>query len=168
MDFNLYANFAINLMETYEGNMLKNENCLPSLPQNQKKRRSPKTTSSAKWRTIGTTTKYFRSKWEYNYACFLEYQKKNGFIEDWKHEPQTFWFEGIKRGTVSYLPDFKVTLSNDSHYWVEVKGFYDRKSLTKIKRFHKYFPEERLQLVDATWFAHANKVFASIIPGWEK
>ncbi len=73
-------------------------------------------------------------------------------IKEWEHEPQTFWFEEIRRGTRSYLPDFKITLANKSHYWVEVKGYFDRKSLTKIKRFRKYYPEEDLRIVDGEWF----------------
>lgn len=75
-----------------------------------------------------------------------------GIIKTWEHEPQIFWFNEIKRGTRSYLPDFKVTLSDGSHYWVEVKGYFDSKSLTKIKRFHKYYPGEKLIVVSKEWF----------------
>lgn len=75
-----------------------------------------------------------------------------GIIKAWEHEPKTFWFNEIKRGTRSYLPDFKVTVPDGSHYWVEVKGYFDSKSLTKIKRFNKYYPQERLLVVSKEWF----------------
>jgi hypothetical protein len=104
------------------------------------------------WHNVGSKKAYFRSNWEYRYACYLEFLKICGVITEWLHEPQTFWFEKIKRGTRSYLPDFKVIRPNGSHYWVEVKGYFDRKSLTKIKRFKKYFPQEELIIVDKDWF----------------
>lgn len=78
-----------------------------------------------------------------------------GIIKGWEHEPKCFWFNEIKRGTRSYLPDFKVSLHDGSHYWVEVKGYFDSKSLTKIKRFRKYYPQEKLVVVSKEWFANA-------------
>jgi len=41
-----------------------------------------------------------------------------------------------------------------------VKGYYDAKSLTKIKRFRKYFPTEKLRLIDAKWFKANSKKLA--------
>jgi hypothetical protein len=79
--------------------------------------------------------------------------KEQKQIEEWEHEPQTFWFEEIKRGTRSYLPDFKITRFEGSHYWVEIKGYLDSKSLTKIKRFRKYYPQEELIVLGKEWFA---------------
>lgn len=105
------------------------------------------------WREIGGKRVYFRSGWEMKYAYYLEWQKKFRIIKDWEHEPKTFWFEGIKRGCVTYLPDFKVTFLDGTHEWIEVKGYMDAKSKTKIKRFAKYYPQERLRIVDAAWFA---------------
>lgn len=104
------------------------------------------------WHQVGDRRIFFRSNWEYKYALYLEGLKKAKAIKEWEHEPKTFWFENIRRGTRSYLPDFKVTNPDGSHYWVEVKGYFDKKSLTKIKRFHKYFPEENLILVKGDWF----------------
>ena len=70
----------------------------------------------------------------------------------WEHEPSTFWFENIKRGVRSYLPDFRVWNVDGTHYWVEVKGYMDSKSKTKIKRFKKYYPNEPIYIVDKEWF----------------
>lgn len=96
---------------------------------------------------MGEREIYFRSTWEYSYAKHLQVLKENGQIIDWFHEPKTFWFEKIKRGVRSYLPDFKILSKDGTHYWVEVKGYMDAKSATKIKRFKKYYPEEKLQIV---------------------
>lgn len=123
--------------------------------------------TSAGWRTFGGKRCYFRSAWEANYARYLQWIKERGEIKDWIHEPYTFWFPGIKRGTVSYLPDFKVLEDDNTHYWIEVKGYMDPKSKTKLARMKQFFPEERLIVIDKTWFK-ANQVFAGIIRGWEK
>ena len=78
--------------------------------------------------------------------------KQKGAIAEWEHEPQTFWFTEIKRGTRSYLPDFKITNQDGTHYWVEVKGYLDAKSRTKIRRFRKYYPSEQLVVVNEQFF----------------
>lgn len=119
------------------------------------------------WREIGGSRIYFRSRWEANYGRYLQWKKERGEIKSWEHEPQTFWFHKIKRGSVTYLPDFKITNIDESHYWVEVKGWYDQRSKTKIKRFKKYYPEEKLILVDAKWFKENSKNMPFVIPDWE-
>lgn len=53
------------------------------------------------WREVGGKRCYFRSKWEANYARYLQWMKDQGKIAEWEHEPETFWFEAIKRGTWS-------------------------------------------------------------------
>lgn len=120
----------------------------------------------AGWREIGDKKKYFRSRWEANYGRYLEFLKEQKLIADWEHETQTFWFEGIKRGVCSYLPDFKVTRIDGTHYWVEVKGYMDSRSNTKLKRFSKYYPDEELLLVDKKWFSQ-QKILPKIVKGWE-
>ena len=100
------------------------------------------------WATVGGVRKYFRSQWELNYAYYLEWLKNNGQIASWEHEPETFWFEGVKRGCVSYLPDFKVTENDGSVSYHEVKGWMDDRSKTKIKRMAKYHPNVKLIVID--------------------
>ena len=119
------------------------------------------------WREIGGKRHYFRSKWESNYARYLEWEKEQGQLIDWFHEPTTFWFEKIKRGVRSYKPDFKVIRSKERQYYVEVKGYYDKKSLTKIKRFKLYYPEHTIYLIDKKWFTKHNGVLKNLIKGWE-
>src|SRR6478735_2231686 len=52
---------------------------------------------------------FFRSKWEANYALYLDFLVKTKVIKDWEFEAQTFFFEKIKSGTKKYIPDFKIT-----------------------------------------------------------
>ncbi len=122
----------------------------------------------ANWRTIGGQRKFFRSSWEANYGRYLQSLKEKGEIKDWLHEPQTFWFLEILRGTRSYLPDFKVMKNDGTHYWCEVKGWMCPSSITKIKRFHKYYPEETLLVVGKEWFKENGKKLSERIEGWEK
>lgn len=84
---------------------------------------------------------------ELRYARHLEMLKSLGQIQDFEHEPHVFWFLEIKRGIRCYLPDFRVDNVDGSHHWVEVKGYMDSKSSTKIKRFRKYYPEETLIVI---------------------
>lgn len=119
------------------------------------------------YRTIGDKTFYFKSAWEANYCRFLEFKKAHGLILDWMYEPQTFWFLEIKRGVRSYKPDFKVLKDDGTHYWVEVKGYFDSRSKTKIKRFRKYYPQEQLLVIDRSWFTYNNKKNRLLIKDWE-
>jgi hypothetical protein len=116
------------------------------------------------WQVIGGKKHFFRSGWEVKYARHLEFLKKRMVIEEWEYEPKIFWFNAIKRGTRSYLPDFRVTMPDGSWYWVEVKGYMDQKSRTKISRFKKYYPDEDLRVVSADWFNSADKAIFVAVP----
>lgn len=127
-----------------------------------------KTTWKAAWREIGGFRKYYRSRWEANYAYYLEWLKTEGHIADWRHEPKCFWFEGVKRGTVSYLPDFLVIENDGSEAFHEVKGWMDERSKTKIKRMAKYHPKVKLIVIDSKGYAALKKSISSLVPGWEE
>jgi hypothetical protein len=124
------------------------------LPQVVKDRLGLKDTAYKQfWAIIGNKEPiYFRSSWEYYYAIFLEKLKRDGKIKDFAHEPKCFWFEGIKRGVRSYLPDFCVFHLDGSQEWVETKGLMDSKSATKMKRMAKYYPDVKIRLVGSDWF----------------
>ena len=109
---------------------------------------------------------FFRSSWEANYARYLNFLIKHGQIEKWEHEPDTFWFEAIRRGTRSYLPDFKVWENGKIHY-VEVKGYMDAKSKTKLKRMAKYYPDIDLRLVGAREYRSIAVKVGRMVSGWE-
>lgn len=115
--------------------------------------------------TIGGKTFFARSSWEANIAAYYQFLKENGDIKDWEHEPKTFWFEKIKRGVRSYLPDFRITENNGKQKYVEVKGYMDAKSKTKIKRFAKYYPKEELILIQSKEY-NSIKKNKSLIKNW--
>ena len=111
---------------------------------------------------------FFRSSWEANYARYLNYLISKGIIYKWEFEPDTFWFESIKRGVRSYLPDFKIWDSEISDpYYVEVKGWMDDKSKTKLKRMNKYYPNIRVDLVCQKTYRELQKKMSKIIRNWE-
>jgi len=132
--------------------MNKNVKVLRKAIQLKSKSKTRVFTNRQGWKTIGEKRIYFRSNWEVAYAKYLQFLKEKKLILEWEHEPETFWFENIKRGVRSYLPDFKVTQCDGSYHYVEVKGYMDAKSKTKIKRFKKYYPKEHLVVIEALWF----------------
>ena len=103
--------------------------------------------SKASWVELGGKRFYTKSLAEKRFAMYLQYLKEHNEIKDWEYEPETFWFLEIKRGVRSYKPDFKIIRLDDKHFFVEIKGFMDAKSVTKIKRFAKYYPNETLKVI---------------------
>lgn len=81
-----------------------------------------------------------RSNWEANIIRILETHRIA-----WEFEPRTFHYP-IKRGVKGYIPDIYLT---DTKEYIEVKGWMDPRSKTKLKRFKKYYPDEfsRLTLI---------------------
>lgn len=115
---------------------------------------------------LGNT--YFRSRWEANYARYLNLLLSRGDIRSWQYEPKTFVFERIKRGTRTYTPDFLVVDRLGVSEWHEVKGWMDPKSKTRLARMAKYFPSEVVRVIGGKWFASAVRGgLAAFIPGWE-
>lgn len=119
------------------------------------------------WREIGNKRHYYKSSWEANIARYFEWLKKSENIAEWEYEPETFWFDGIKRGVCSYLPDFRVTEAGGDKTYYEVKGYMDSKSLTKLKRMRKYHPDIKLILIDKKQYEAIRKSVSKIIAGWE-
>jgi len=108
---------------------------------------------------------FFRSKWEGNYACYLNFLKSKGEIRDWEYEADTFVFEEIKYGTRSYTPDFKVCNNNNDIEYHEVKGWMTPKSKTQLKRMAKYYPKINIVLIGAENYREIMK-WAKLYPGW--
>ena len=130
----------------------------------------PKIYSRARkgWVESGERRFFARSKWEANYGRYLEFLRTCGHVLDWEHEPETFWFMTIKRGCRSYLPDFRVVMSDGSTEYHEVKGYMDPKSKTKIRRMAKYNPSVKLIIRCSKWFKQNNRDLRAIVPGWEQ
>lgn len=122
---------------------------------------------NAGWRKIGGRRIYFRSQWEANVGRYLQWLLERGEIQAWDHEPETFWFEAIKRGVRSYLPDFRVVEKSGSITWYEVKGYMDSKSQTKLKRMAKYNPTVKLLVIDRRQYESIKRAVSKLIPAWE-
>lgn len=116
--------------------------------------------SKSGYREINGRKQYFRSSWEANTARLLDFQGRK-----WEFEKKTFWFENIRRGTRSYLPDFYLP---EEDLYIEVKGYMDSKSITKLKRMDKYYPEVNIEVWGKEFFADLKKQgIGKLIPGWE-
>lgn len=119
------------------------------------------------WRTISNQRFFFRSRWEANYARFLELLKANGEIANWKHEPRTFIFAEADDGSISYLPDFLVITKGGQEEYHEVKGWMDKRSQSNIKRMAELFHDITLIVIDANSYRAIAKEFSAKINGWE-
>lgn len=108
-----------------------------------------------------------RSHWEQNYAYYLNWLIQQHQIVSWKYEPKTFWFEKIKRGCRSYLPDFEVTLLDGSIVYHEVKGWQKQRGMTALKRIKKYYPNVKIELIDAPRYRAIARTAGKLIPGWQ-
>jgi hypothetical protein len=89
---------------------------------------------------------FVRSGWEAN---FVRYYRFLGI--EFEYEKKEFEFEGLKRGNRFYKPDFYLPKTDR---YVELKGFLDKDSKTKLSRLWKYHPEvaNKLQIVVARVF----------------
>jgi len=115
------------------------------------------------WYKIGAKKMFFRSKWEANYALYLNFLIKCKQIKKWEYEADVFVFEKIKFGSRSYRPDFKVTNNNDSIEYHEVKGWMTPQSKTKIKRMAKYYPKVELAIIDGKYYTNIKRKFGKML-----
>lgn len=118
-------------------------------------------------RRADLNNRFFRSRWEANWARYLEWMKGRGEIANWEYEVDTFQFHKIKRGSRFYTPDFKITNNDASVEYHEVKGWMDPTSATKMKRMARYYPEVKVSLVQQGEYSSVRKELSKIIPGWE-
>lgn len=117
------------------------------------------------WYEIDGQRFFFRSRWEVNYACYLHVLRRAGHILKWEYEPETFWFDRIKRGTNNYTPDFRLTFPDGKIEYHEIKGWMDDRSRTKLNRMRIYHPDVKLVLIDKFWFK-SHKGLRETVPGW--
>lgn len=112
---------------------------------------------------------FTRSAWEANYARYLNFliENKNSTIVRWEYEPETFWFEKIRRGCRSYKPDFKVYLSDGGIEYHEVKGWMNPRSKTALNRMRIYHSDIKIVLVDQFAYKAIAREMQFIVPNWE-
>jgi hypothetical protein len=120
------------------------------------------------WAEIGDKRFYAKSKWEYNYAQYLNFMVKHKKIIDWDYEPKTFTFLGVTKGCVSYKPDFFVKFPNGYEEYIEVKGWEQSSDRTKWKRMAKYYPEINLRIINKKFFNENGKILSGVIKDWMK
>jgi len=108
---------------------------------------------------------YVRSSWEANFARYLNWMKERNEIKKWEYEADTFDFP-IKRGVRFYTPDFKVWENDGSIVYYEVKGWMTQRGATAIKRFRKYYPKEKLILIEKKEYYAISK-WKSLFLNWE-
>lgn len=109
---------------------------------------------------------FVRSRWEANYARYLNWLISMGEIKSWEYEPDEFVFP-VKRGNIRYLPDFKIINNDGSIEYHEVKGYMDNDSRVKLKRMEKYYPDIKLILIDKDVYKSIEKTMSRIIVNWE-
>ena len=116
-------------------------------------------TKSGKREDLDNT--FFRSSWEANLARYYNYINIK-----WEYEPKTFIFKNITYGSVSYTPDFYLP---EEDKWIEVKGWMDGKSKTKLKRFKEQYPEEykKLELIQQKEYDEIKRKMSPYIENWE-
>jgi hypothetical protein len=118
------------------------------------------------WVEIDGKRMYLKSLWEKRYCLYLSFMKKHNHILEYWYEPDTFWFDGIKRGTNNYKPDWKVEFPSGAKEYFEVKGYETSKDRTKYKRMAKYHPEVKLRIIDKVWFKDNSSILKKILPDW--
>jgi hypothetical protein len=109
---------------------------------------------------------FIRSKWEANYARYLNFLVKCKSIEKWDYEKVEFEFP-VKRGNRFYKVDFRVFNLDGTVEFHEVKGYMDASSKTKLKRMAKYYPNINLKVIDKVWFKANTHNLKRLIPYWE-
>jgi len=119
------------------------------------------------WYNISDRRMFFRSRWEANYALYLNLLIDQKQISKWEYEPDVFVFEKIKFGTRSYRPDFKIFNPDGTIEYHEVKGYMDAKSKTKIKRMAKYYPEVKLIIIDKDTYREIRRKLGKILKFYE-
>ena len=106
---------------------------------------------------------FFRSKWEANYALYLDFLVKYKQIRKWEYEPDVFIFSKIKFGTRSYKPDFKVYNDDKNFEYYEIKGHMTARSKTQIKRMAKYYPDIRLIIIAGDVYEDIRKKLGKLL-----
>ena len=73
----------------------------------------------------------------------------------------------MKKGSKYYTPDFYIIGSRGNKYYVEVKGYMDQKSATKLKRMQKYFPNVVIKIIGKEWFRENGTILRNVVNNWE-
>jgi len=92
----------------------------------------------------------FRSKWELEYAKYLDVMKAAGQIRDWAYEGEHL---DIGIGA-RYTPDFRLVCFDGLIQYREVKGYKREAAMVRLKVAAKLYPQYTFVLVtkkDGSW-----------------
>jgi len=130
-----------------------------------------RSSASRGWRVIGGVRRYFINRMEADYFRYLSWLKGKGLIREFEHQPKRefdFMKFGVRRGPSSfYRADFRVEQVKAGEYYVEVKGYMDPKSKTKLKRMSKYYSDVRVDVVVVKDMIDIEASAGMLIKGWE-
>lgn len=115
------------------------------------------------WFDIGGKRLFLRSKWEANYALYLDFLKEQGHIKTWAYEPDVFIFHKIQFGTRSYRPDFRIENPDGTVEYHEVKGWFTKRSRTQLARMKHYYPEVKLRVIDRVIYGDLARKLSKIL-----
>lgn len=108
----------------------------------------------------------FKSRWEANWAHWLEWLKSTGNVLSWQYEPDSFPLR-VRGNNVRYIPDFKVEWNGKTEYH-EVKGLMDQRSRDKIRAMRRQHNRVRLMVIDSRVYHSLRRRFNQIVPGWAR
>lgn len=93
--------------------------------------------------SIGGKEYHYRSKFERNWALYLQFLKETGEIIEWEYEVVLFNFQnqGYETGPFMYRPDFKVTEKDGHILYQECKGWHDGATNRKFQRTLVCYPD---------------------------
>ena len=102
-------------------------------------------------------TYYFRSATEANFARILQYIKAT-----WAFEERVFTFDGYKNKPHMYIMDFEVKGRKKlpdgiEQGWIEIKGYMNSQSRSKLRRLKKHYPDEFAKTTVIVYSKHKKK-----------
>ena len=100
----------------------------------------------------------FKSATEANFARILDFLGLK-----WKYEERAFTFDGYKNKPHVYIMDFEVLPSKKKIPsgiecgWVEIKGYMDARSRSKLRRYKANYPEEAAKTIIVIYTKYRKK-----------
>ncbi len=101
----------------------------------------------------------FKSSWEANIARLLNFKKL-----DWEYEKAS---ESYSTEIGYYIPDFKVIDKEGKTYIIEVKGYWDDRSVKKVWSAITQSKDEKIIIIDSDYYSILNNEYSNTIPNWE-
>jgi len=108
---------------------------------------------------------YFRSSWEANYARYLNLLKRQGKIEQWEFEPDTFPLPSGDQ--YCYTPDFKIVFRDGHIEYHEIKGWATEHSKRRHQAFRNDYPGHEFHVIHADEYHALENEYAQRLEGGE-